>query len=118
MHTQTTAAYQDRFEMGQRLITTTAVLNETANALSAPRFRSAVVTLHNRLTQSQQVEIILVDSELWASGWQLFADRLDKEWSLTDCISMIVCEARAITEILTTDHHFMQAGFNPILTLP
>jgi uncharacterized protein len=37
--------------------------------------------------------------------------RPDKEWSLTDCISFIVMEEHGLTEALTADHHFAQAGF-------
>jgi uncharacterized protein len=46
---------------------------------------------------------------------ELFGDRPDKDWSLTDCISFIVMEERRITEALTGDHHFEQAGFRALL---
>jgi uncharacterized protein len=44
-------------------------------------------------------------------GLNLFAARPDKEWSLTDCISFAVIEPRGISDALTGDHHFEQAGF-------
>jgi hypothetical protein len=37
--------------------------------------------------------------------------RPDKEWSLTDCISFVAMNERNITDALTSDHHFEQAGF-------
>jgi len=43
-----------------------------------------------------------------------FADTF-KEWQLTDCISFIVMEDKEITEALTGDHHFEQAGFTALL---
>lgn len=42
---------------------------------------------------------------------QLYKRRLDKEWSLVDCVNFVVMTRRSITEALTTDHHFEQAGF-------
>ncbi len=116
LHEQATRVYQQQFQADGHLVTTTAVLNETANALSAPCFRLAVVALRDRLQRSPHVEIIFVDSPLWESGWQFFADRPDKEWSLTDCLSMLVCQRLNITDVLTSDHHFVQAGFTRLLT--
>jgi predicted nucleic acid-binding protein len=39
-----------------------------------------------------------------------------KDWSLTDCISFVVMEERGVTEALTSDRHFEQAGFASLLT--
>jgi predicted nucleic acid-binding protein len=44
--------------------------------------------------------------------------RPDKWWSLTDCISFIVMQQEGLTEALTTDHHFEQAGFKILLKKP
>jgi len=50
-----------------------------------------------------------------ADGVRLYAQRPDKEWSLTDCISFVVMRRHDITEALTGDHHFEQAGFIALL---
>ena len=39
----------------------------------------------------------------------------DKEWSLVDCASFVIMKQRGVTEALTTDHHFEQAGFVRLL---
>jgi uncharacterized protein len=41
----------------------------------------------------------------------LYKARPDKEYSLTDCISMQVMRREGLTEALTNDHHFTQEGF-------
>jgi uncharacterized protein len=46
---------------------------------------------------------------------KLFAERSDKGWSLTDCISIALMQERGLTQALTTDRHFEQAGFNVLL---
>jgi uncharacterized protein len=59
---------------------------------------------------------LLADSpELWEAGIRLHAERADKEWSLTDCISFIVMRERGIAQALAYDHHFEQAGFQALL---
>lgn len=61
------------------------------------------------------VTVIRVNADLFDAGLQLFADRLDKYWSLTDCISFVVMLREGITDALTGDHHFEQAGFRALL---
>jgi len=41
----------------------------------------------------------------------LYRRRQDKDWSLTDCISFVVMADEGLTESLTADRHFEQAGF-------
>jgi predicted nucleic acid-binding protein len=91
------------------------VLNETANSLSRPQFRAAVVEFYRRLQTSFRIEIVFVNEYLWNKGWKLYEERLDKSWSLTDCFSFVVMQEREIKETLSTDRHFEQAGFRAIL---
>ena len=51
----------------------------------------------------------------YQAGFDLFANRPDKDWSLTDCISFGVMTERGLTEALTADRHFEQAGFRAVL---
>lgn len=45
----------------------------------------------------------------------LYEQRLDKGYSLVDCISINVVRDRGITEVLTNDHHFEQEGFASLI---
>ncbi len=98
-----------------RLITTRAVLLEIGNALSKKRYRKAAVKLLDALEQDPQVEIVSLSEELYGQALELFCNRPDKEWGLVDCVSFIVMQERGLTEALTTDEHFEQAGFRPLL---
>jgi predicted nucleic acid-binding protein len=100
---------------GYHFVTTTLILNETANALSDTRFRQAVVEFYRRLQASSRIEIIFVDPRLWSDGWQLYEERHDKAWSLTDCISIVVMRELELKDVLTSDRHFQQAGFRALL---
>lgn len=64
---------------------------------------------------STRVEIVFVDPILWSKGWTLYEQRPDKAWSLTDCISFEVMREQKIHDALTSDRHFVQAGFRALL---
>ncbi len=105
-------AYLDGFT--GRLITTEWVLMETADALSAPTARSMVVAFLQAVRADRLFDVIDYDPAVYRAGFDLFASRPDKAWSLTDCISFAVMGERGLSEALTADHHFEQAGFRAV----
>lgn len=98
-----------------RIITTWAVLLETANTLAPAAWRHLAVRFVDRLEAHPNVEIVELDSALLRRGWDLYQNRADKDWSLVDCISFIVMGDRGIRDALTADRHFQQAGFRALL---
>lgn len=98
-----------------RLVTTQAILLEIGNSLSKLRHRNAAVSLLDALENDPQVELVLLTESLYKQGLDLFRERPDKEWSLTDCISLLVMQEQRLTKALTTDQHFIQAGFRILL---
>ncbi len=97
------------------LLTTEYVLIEVADALSAPLNRARFHAFLSFLRRSSGCEIVPASPALFESGLQLHAARPDKEWSLTDCISFALMQQRGLTRALAYDHHFEQAGFEPLL---
>jgi predicted nucleic acid-binding protein len=49
------------------------------------------------------------------AGLGLYEARQDKEYSLTDCVSMNLMRQEGISEVLTNDDHFAQEGFTKLL---
>jgi uncharacterized protein len=99
-----------------RTITTEWVLTEVGDALAQPRMRPAYLELLESVQTDAQTTIVEASHDLFARGVDLFADRSDKNWSLTDCISFVVMNDHNIREALTADQHFNQAGFVSLLT--
>jgi uncharacterized protein len=97
------------------LITTRAISLEIGNALARQRYRHAAVRLLLALETDPQVEIIPLTEPLFLRALQLFEKRADKEWGLSDCISFVVMGDEGITDALTTDGHFRQAGYKALL---
>lgn len=98
-----------------RTVTTTWVLTELADALCRPEYRGEVAQFIADLRSDPRVLIAPATEELFEQGLDLFLRRPDKAWSLTDCISFVVMQDRGLTEALTADHHFEQAGFVTLL---
>jgi predicted nucleic acid-binding protein len=98
-----------------RLVTTQAILLEIGNALSKQRYRIAAIQLLESLAADPHVEVVLLTKDLYTAAFNLFKQRKDKEWGLIDCISFIVMQNRGITDALTADTHFDQAGFRALL---
>jgi len=100
------------------ILTTDAVLTEVANTFSRAAWRPMVRQLIEAVRESAEMgaaQVIHVDKVLWQRGWQLFLARPDKNWSLTDCISFVVMQDHGLTRAFTSDRHFSQAGFIPLM---
>ncbi len=100
---------------GTRLVTTRATTLEIGNALSKPPRRQGGTRLLDALEADSRVEIVPLSERLYERAWRLFRERSDKEWGLTDCVSFVVMQDRGLTEALTTDEHFRQAGFQALM---
>jgi hypothetical protein len=96
-------------------LTTEAVLTEIGNALSSARWRPLGIATLDDLQSDANIEIVSIDATLFERALNLYKSRLDKEWGLTDCISFVVMQERGVTQALTTDRHFKQAGFQNLL---
>ena len=98
-----------------RVVTTAWILTEVGDALAAPKQRQVFRVLFASLLADSHVTIVPPTKRLFDQGIDLYDSRPDKEWSLTDCISFVVMEQMQLTEALTGDHHFEQAGFRALL---
>lgn len=97
------------------IITTEFVLIELGDALCAPHQRVRLTAAVASLRRQANVIIVPASTALLDAGLTLFAARPDKAWSLTDCTSFEVMRDHGLLLALTYDHHFEQAGFDPLL---
>jgi len=98
-----------------QFVTTRPVLLEIGSALAKPQWRAIGIELLRHFETDPNVEIVSLENPLYHRGFELFQSRTDKSWSLTDCISFVVMRERRLSEALTSDLHFEQAGFNALL---
>lgn len=100
-----------------KLVTSELILNELLNHYSGSgsQFRETTVNLIRQIQEDENMEVVPIMSQLFANAFQLYAQRQDKAWSHTDCSSFCIMEELGITEALTYDKHFEQAGFVALL---
>ena len=98
-----------------QIVTTEWVLLEVADAMSSVPNRQRFLDLIDEIEGATQHQIIRSNTRHFQLALQLYRRRSDKNWSLTDCISFSIMQERGLTEALTADHHFEQAGFIALL---
>jgi uncharacterized protein len=94
---------------------TDAVILELGAALSKPADRGVFLALIAAIKAETAFRVKPITGSLMQRALDLFASRMEKAWSLADCISFAVMGDEEITDALTTDRHFVQAGFRALL---
>jgi len=111
-------AQQLRKELVQNsmnFVTTSAVILEIASYFSQSHWKSIAIKLIKDINNSRVWQCFDIDDQLMKKGLELYESVIDKDWSLVDCIGIVVARDLDISDIFTTDHHFEQAGFQILL---
>jgi predicted nucleic acid-binding protein len=103
-----------------RLVTTDEVLAEvlTFFARGGPLWRSKAARMVRRTRSNPDVDVLPQTRADFDAALALYEARPDKEYSLTDCRSMLAMRSLGLTEALTNDHHFTQEGFTILFPTP
>ena len=109
------AADRQTRECRAGVVTTEYVLVEVGNCLSRSGDRRTFVELIDAVWRDPLTRVVPAGAGLFEAGIALYRDRLDKDWSLTDCLSFVVMEQEGLTDALTADRHFEQAGFRALM---
>ncbi len=97
-----------------KIWTTEAILLEIGNALSAiDRIEASKFIANAYITPN--IQVVAMTTELLGAGLSLYRARGDKAWGLTDCISFVVMTRLGLNIALTSDRHFVQAGFRALM---
>jgi predicted nucleic acid-binding protein len=99
----------------RKLLTTEFILIEIGDSLATVKYRAEAVDTISRLISSSFVEVLPATSQLFNAGFDLYRQRQDKAWGITDCTSFIVMRENQLAEALTPDDDFIQAGFRALM---
>ncbi|HPC60314.1 MAG TPA: PIN domain-containing protein [Verrucomicrobiota bacterium] len=100
---------------GRRFLTTDYVVDETATLLLLRHSHAAAADFLRTVAASESLRLEWVSPDRFHAATALFARHDDKKWSFTDCVSFCVMHELKVRDCFTTDRHFRQAGFNPLL---
>ena len=98
---------------GHPLVTTDAVLLEIGNALSRIARQEASQILHYFI-HADEVTVVQLTPDRFNSAFKRYDRYQDKHWGLVDCLSFEVMQEMALSKVLSFDHHFTQAGYQPL----
>jgi len=96
-------------------VTSDYVLDETATLLVARRVPHLAAELFRMIEQSQALRVVFIHAERFEEARALFLKHLDQEYSFTDCTSFALMREMKNHDALTSDRHFRERGFNPLL---
>lgn len=88
---------------------------EIGDALAAPEYRGTAEAHILAPQRNPTADIVPLTEDLFRRGFELYRERQDKKWGITDCISFVTMRDRGIQDALTKDRDFEQAGFTALL---
>lgn len=99
------------------LVTTENVLIEVLTYFGAygPDVRRTAARVVRTILDDPEVDVLPHTADTFMDGLALYEARLDKTYSMVDCMSMVIMRDRDIREVLTNDDHFAQEGFTVLL---
>jgi uncharacterized protein len=91
------------------------ILLEIGDGYARVGRRARALQLLEKFAYEEGYRILPINESCLAQAIGLYQARRDKEWGLTDCVSFVLMRQEGLSEALTADSHFRQAGFTPLL---
>lgn len=91
------------------------ILLEIGDGYARFNRRAKGAELLQMFQQESGYQIVSLSEQLLIESMNLYQQRLDKNWGLTDCVSFVLMQQAGVHDALTADAHFRQAGFHALL---
>jgi uncharacterized protein len=100
---------------GRRIVATDYVVAETVNLANARGGANVAIRVLDLIEQSAGIRVEWIGADRFDKAKTFFRKHFDHGYSFTDCTSFVAMHEMRLTEVLTTDHHFVEAGFRTLL---
>lgn len=114
-HDEAVRLQQSLVRKRRRFVTTEYIVDETVTLLAMRHSHAAAVDFLDTIERTEAVRVEWIGPDRFRAAAALFRSHADKEWAFTDCVSFALMRELRIRDAFTTDHHFRQAGFAPLL---
>ena len=115
MHATARGILQQASSNLTHFITTDYVIDEIATLLQVKGCGHLLPGFFDMLNETEACTIQWMDQERFSRVQSAFLKHSDHVWSFTDCFSFAVMKELRLTEALTKDKHFREAGFKVLL---
>ncbi len=106
---------QKLFARRRQFLTSEYVVDETVTLLLVRHSHRAAADFLDTIDRTEAMRLEWIDPPRFHAAAEWFRKHSDKQWSFTDCASFTIMRELRIRDAFTTDHHFRQAGFTPLL---
>lgn len=114
-HAGATRAFSALLRANRQIVTTDYVIDETITLAKARANPATALALLDRIESSSAIVIEFIGSARFQLAKSFFRKHADHGYSFTDCTSFVLMRELGITDALTTDRHFVEAGFKALL---
>jgi predicted nucleic acid-binding protein len=114
-HTKAREALGALIGARRSLLTSDYIVTEAVNLANARGGIHVALRILELLERSVGIRIEWIGSERFGRAVAFFRKHADHRYSLTDCSSFVLMRELELTEALTTDRHFSEAGFRVLV---
>jgi uncharacterized protein len=114
-HAQAKERVHKLVESGTRFILTDYIVDEACTLAKVRAGSDAALRLLEIVERSHAIEMLWIGIEHFETAKAFFRRHADHGYSFTDCTSFVVMDKLRIRDALTSDHHFVEAGFRILL---
>lgn len=115
-HARAAVLVAELVRAGRTLVTSDYVIAETVNLAVARRGgRQVAERVLDLIQQSAAIRIEWIGAQRFRATKSFFRKRADHSYSFTDCTSFVIMGELRLSDALTTDRHFIAAGFQALL---
>lgn len=114
-HERTRAAVELVVKAGRLILTTDYVVAETLNLANVRGGNLVATRVLDLIEQSAGVRLEWIGTDRFTRTAAFFRKHADHGYSFTDCSSFVVMREERLSDVLTTDSHFVEAGFRSLL---
>lgn len=116
-HARARGKVEELLHAGRKLVLTDYIVDETTTLANARSGKHVAMRVLDLLEQSAGIRMEWIGSPRFDATQAFFRKYADHGYSFTDCSSFVVMHELELTQALTTDKHFPEAGFEALLSV-